>query len=465
MSTGHSDDNLFLTAPVHKIFAATALPMAAIMLMNGLLGIVDAAFLGRFVGTKAMAAVGIAFPVLMLTISLSTLVSAGMSSLLARQLGASARDAAAATFAAAHGLALLIAAMLILIFMVGGWSFALRTAGSDRSVAEMLWVFLAISIFGTSVQFLLGIHADAWRNEGKAGLMALLSLGVTLANIALNYILIVPLKLGIAGSALGTILAQAIGLALLVGLRPFVDGMMPLGSLWQNRWTGGWRRLLALGAPVSLGFIGIALSGAVVLLALRLGDGANYEKSIAAYGIVTRVFGFTFLPIMAIAMAMQSIVGNNVGARLYARSDNVLGIAVATALVYCFAVEFCLLLAGSSIGALFVSNPDVVAQTGRLFRPMAALYLVSGPVFVFGLYFQAVGQPALAGLLTVAKPFVLLPLLIAALAVSGGADLIWFAYPLADSLAAIVAVLVLSSAFKTRRRAGAIGLEGMERAS
>lgn len=224
MSTGHSDDNLFLTAPVHKIFAATALPMAAIMLMNGLLGIVDAAFLGRFVGTKAMAAVGIAFPVLMLTISLSTLVSAGMSSLLARQLGASARDAAAATFAAAHGLALLIAAMLILIFMVGGWSFALRTAGSDRSVAEMLWVFLAISIFGTSVQFLLGIHADAWRNEGKAGLMALLSLGVTLANIALNYILIVPLKLGIAGSALGTILAQAIGLALWSACAPLSTG-------------------------------------------------------------------------------------------------------------------------------------------------------------------------------------------------------------------------------------------------
>jgi len=465
MSTGHSHDNRFLTAPVHTLFAATALPMAAIMLMNGLLGIVDAAFLGQFVGSQAMAAVGIAFPVLMFTIALSTLVSAGMSSLLARQLGAGAREAAGATFAAAHGLALFIAAILILAFLAGGWTFALRSAGSNRAVAEMVWVFLAISIIGTPVQFLVGVHADAWRNEGKAGLMALMSLGVTLANIALNYILIVPLKLGIAGSALGTILAQAIGLALLIGLRPFVEGMMPLGSLWQNRWTGEWRRLVALGAPVSLGFAGIALSGTVVLLALRLGDAADYEKSIAAYGIVTRVFGFTFLPIMAIAMAMQSIVGNNVGARLYARSDKALGIAVATALVYCFTVEFCLLLAGSSIGALFVSNPDVVAETGRLFRPMAALYLVSGPVFVFGLYFQAVGQPALADLLTVAKPFVLLPVLIATIAASGGADLIWFAYPLADSLAAIVAVLVLFSALKTRRRAGAMGFEGMERAS
>ncbi len=461
MSTRHSDDNRFLTAPVHKIFASTALPMAAIMLMNGLLGIVDAAFLGRFVGAKAMVAVGIAFPVLMLTIAFSTLVSAGMSSLLARQLGAAAREAAAATFAAAHGLALLIAAMLILIFLAGGWSFALRSAGTDRSVAEMVWVFLAISIFGTPVQFLLGIHADTWRNEGKAGLMALMSLAVTLINIVLNYIMILVLELGIAGSALGTILAQAIGLALLVGLRPFVDGMMPLGSLWRNRWTGEWRRLLALGAPVSLGFMGIALSGTAVLLALRLGTSADYEKSIAAYGIATRVFGFTFLPIMAIAMAMQSVVGNNVGAGFSARADKALWIAAATVLVYCFAVEVFLLCSGGSVGALFVSNPDVIAEAGRLFRPMAAFYLVSGPVFVFGLYFQAVGQPALAGLLTVAKPFVLLPLLIAVMAAIGGADLIWFAYPLADSLTAIVALLVLSSALRTHRRASGMGFSSM----
>ncbi len=465
MSTRHSHDNRFLTAPVHTIFAATVLPMAAIMLMNGLLGIVDAAFLGHFVGSQAMAAVGIAFPVLMFTIALSTLVSAGMSSLLARQLGAGARKAAGATFATAHGLALVITASLILAFLAGGWSFSLSSAGSDRPVAEMVWVFLAIGIAGTPVQFLLGIHADAWRNEGKAGSMALMSLGVTLVNIALNYILIVLLEFGVAGSALGTLLAQALGLALLVGLRPHVEGMMPLGSLWQNRWKGDWRRLVALGAPVSLGFMGIALSGTVVLLALRLGDSAAYETSIAAYGIVTRVFGFTFLPIMAIAMAMQSIVGNNVGAHLHARSDKALGIAVASALVYCFAVEILLLLAGSRVGALFVANPDVVAETERLFRPMAALYLVSGPVFVFGLYFQAVGQPALAGLLTVAKPFILVPALIAAIAAIGGADLIWFAYPLADSLAAIVAVLVLSSALKRRRFTGGIGLEGMERAS
>ena len=41
-------------------------------------------------------------------------------------------------------------------------------------------------IMATPAQFLLGVHGDAWRNEGHAGLMAVLSVGVTLANIALK---------------------------------------------------------------------------------------------------------------------------------------------------------------------------------------------------------------------------------------------------------------------------------------
>ncbi|TCL74855.1 MATE family efflux transporter [Rhizobium sp. BK251] len=462
MSLRQSPDNRFLTAPSGRIFAATALPMVVIMVMNGMLGIVDAVFLGHFVGAGAMAAVGIAFPVLMLTIALSALVSGGMSSLLARQLGAGSSEAAAATFAGAHGLAVMIASSLILIFLAGGWNFALGVAGPDGPVAGMVWIFVAITVFSTPVQFLLGIHADAWRNEGRAGLMALMSLAVTLINIVLNYVLIVLLELGVAGSALGTALAQGLGLALLAGLRRHVAGMMPLGSLWRNRWTSGWGRMAALGAPVNLGFVGMALSAASVVVALRLAGSADHTQTIAAYGIATRIFGFAFLPVMAVAMAMQSIVGNNVGARLYARSDNVLRIAVATALFYGLAVEILLLSQGTVLGAAFVTDPDVVGEVGRLFRPMAALYLLSGPVFVLGLYFQAIGRPARAALLTMAKPFVLLPTLVTLIAAIWGADAIWFAYPLADGLTATIGTLVLAASLKARGAAAGIGLKVME---
>lgn len=445
-------DNRFLTAPLPRIFALTALPMVVIMTMNGLLGVVDAAFLGHFVGPDAMAAVGIAFPVLMLTIALSTLVSAGMSSLFARQLGAGDTQAAASTFASAHGLALTIAAALIVLFLVGGWRFATGIAGPGSSVASMVWIFLAISIFATPVQFLLGLHADAWRNEGKAGLMALMSLGVTFANIVLNYLLIVIFDLGVAGSALGTALAQIAGLILLATLRGRIHGMLPLPVLLHRRWTGGWGRIVALGAPVSLGFIGMAMSAAVVVLALA--SSPDQAETIAAYGIVTRVFSFAFLPLMAIALAMQSVVGNNVGARLYHRSDKTLWIALSTAAIYGLTVQALLLSRGTAIGEIFVADPAVAATVGNLFGTMALLYLVSGPVFVLGLYFQAIGQPALAGLFTVVKPILLLPGSIATLFALFGPDGLWYAYPISDGLTAILALVVMTQALRRREDAG-----------
>jgi Na+-driven multidrug efflux pump len=321
----------------------------------------------------------------------------------------------------------------------------------------MVWIFLAVTVFATPVQFLLAIHGDAWRNEGQAGWMALLSLGVTVINIILNYILVGVLAFGIAGSAIGTVLAQAMGLALLARLRPYIGGMMPLGTLWRARWTGGWRQMATLGTPVSLGFIGMALSSASVVLALRLSGSIDFARSLAAYGIVTRVFGFAFLPMMAIAMAMQSIVGNNVGARLYTRSDAVLRIAAATAFGYCLAVELVLWSMGTVVGAAFVGDRQVIGEVGRMLRPMTAIYLLSGPVLVLGLFFQAIGQPGRAALLTMIKPFVLLPVLVAATAAVLGADAIWFAFPLADGVTAIIAMLALAGALKHRGDAG-IGL-------
>ncbi|WP_337267457.1 MATE family efflux transporter [Oryzifoliimicrobium ureilyticus] len=458
MSRTISPHNRFLTASPGRIFVATAMPMVVIMVMNGFLGIIDAFFLGHFVGAQAMAAVGVAFPVLMLLIALSTLVSGGMSSLLARQLGAGDRAGAGNTFAGAHGLALAIALILTLIFACCGWQFSLGVAGDNLPLAHRVWTFLAIMIFATPIQFWLGLHGDAWRNEGKAGPMALLSLGVTLFNIVLNYIFVGLLGLGVAGSAMGTVIAQALGLLLLAALRPFIGGMLPLAVLWRSRWTANWRSILALGAPVSLSFIGIALSAACVIASLRMHGGDDYAGQVAAYGVVTRIFGFAFLPIMAIALAMQSIVGNNVGARLLARSDAVLRIAALTALFYCLAVELLLIGAGSGLGAAFGDDPFVIDLIAHMLGTMSLLYLFTGPVLVLGLYFQAIGQPARAALLTLVKPLFLLPAFIIGAAALRGVAAVWFAYPLADGMAAMVAALVLAGVLKARHAPG-LGLK------
>lgn len=458
MSSRHASENRFLTAPTGRLFLAQALPMMVVMSMSGLLTVVDAVFLGHFVGADALAAISLVFPALMATIALSTLVSGGMSSLFARSLGAGRRDEAAAVFARAHGLALLIALALVAAFFVGGEAAIARLAGGQQPIAAMAWTFLAITVCASPVQFLLGLHADAWRNEGRAGLMASMSVGVTVANIALNYMLIVGFGLGVAGSALGTALAQGLDLFLLVVQRLRGRGFVPLASLRKYAWTGGWRSILVLGAPVSLSFIGIALVSATVIATLRLTAGPAYAETVAAYGIVTRIFSFTFLPLMALALAMQSIVGNNVGAGLHLRSDRVLRLALGFAFAYCAAVEAVLLLGSHLVGTAFIGDPAVVAQVATILQPMISLYLFTGPVLVLALYFQAVGRPAPTAALTLAKPFLLSPVLVVALGLTWGVPTLWLAYPLADGLVLVLASAIVIAGLRRRTSGAGFGL-------
>src|SRR5690554_1762709 len=161
------NENPFLTLPVRRLFLSTALPMAVVMSTSGLLNVVDGIFVGQFIGAEALAAVSVAFPVVMLLTALTTLVGGGMSSLLSRHLGAGSRREAEAVFAGAHGLVLAMSVVLILGALTLGPGVISFLAAGNQAVAELAWNYLLILMLGAPVQFGLGLHADALRNEGR----------------------------------------------------------------------------------------------------------------------------------------------------------------------------------------------------------------------------------------------------------------------------------------------------------
>ncbi|RKF23590.1 MATE family efflux transporter [Altericroceibacterium spongiae] len=416
--------------------------MAVVMGMSGLLNIVDAVFLGRFVGPEALAAVSLSFPVVMVLIALASLIGGGMSSLFARHLGAKDKFSAAAIFTAAHGLALSIAGIFFIAFLFLGPAWLRMLAGRNSDIAQMAYVYLLILIGGSPIQFLMSLHADAARNEGRAGFMAILSVCVTFANIVLNYILIVGFGLGVAGSAWGTVAAQILGLLLLLELRRRDNRLVPLSALGGHSLWRNWPSILALGLPLSLSFIGMALVSAAVIVTLKLGSLPGYADSIAAYGIVTRIFGFAFMPLMALALATQTIIGTNTGAGLHCRANAALRLAIVLAFGYCFMLESALFAAHARIGFLFVDDPDLVKSIGTILRPMLVFYLFSGPILIMALYFQAIGNAGRTAALLLLKPFFFAPLFIILFAALLGTQSLWFAFPAADLTIMTVAVFL-----------------------
>ncbi|WP_146345247.1 MATE family efflux transporter [Phaeobacter marinintestinus] len=446
-----SPTNTFLTGPLGPIYLKTALPIIFVMGMSGLLSVADALFLGHFVGPEALAAVTLMFPIYMLIVSLATLVSGGMSSLLARHLGGNRTEEAGAVFAGAHGLALAAAGLLIVGFLAIGEHVVHLAAGGSDALAAMGLTYLRITIFCTPLVFILSVNSDALRNEGRIGFMAAMSLLASVANIGFNYVLIGVFEMGVAGSAYGTALAQALAFAIILGFRLNGTTVLRPVTVLQHRLTSDWRGILALGAPQSLNFIGLALGSAVVMATLQWVRTPEFEYTISAYGIITRVLTFGFLPLLGLSHAMQTITGNNYGAEGWQRSNISLRIGLTAALIYCGIVQFALTVWAPQIGAMFVDNPTVIDEVARILPIILTLFFIAGPLMMIATHFQAIGDAPLAALLGLTKPYLFVIPLTFGLAVSLGEPGIWAAGPVAEALLLCLTVLVL---IRTQRSRG-----------
>lgn len=342
----------------------------------------------------------------MLIVALSTLVSNGMSSLPARYLGAGDLEGARAVFAGAHGLAVVLGAGLILLFVFLGQPMTLLAAGGSDDLAHMGLIYLRITVFFSPLLFVLSVNSDALRNEGCVGFMAAMSLLVSVANIGFNYVLIAVLDMGVAGSAYGTAAAQALAFAIILAFRLFGNTSLRPSTLLQYSIRRYWRRILELGAPQSLNFIGLALGSAAIIIVLQWVGNPGYPDTVSAYGIITRVITFAFPPLQGLSFAMQTITGNNYGAALWQRSDASLRIALWIAFIYCALVQIVVMSVPTQIASAFVSDAAVISEVTRILPIMTSVFFLMGPLMMVASYFQAIGSAATAAILGLSKAYV-----------------------------------------------------------
>jgi putative MATE family efflux protein len=434
--------NKFLTQPLPALYARTAAPIIFIMGMNGLLTVIDAFFLGRYVGADALTAVTLMFPAYMLLVALATLVAGGMASLLARLLGAAEHKKAREVFAGAHGLALIVCLVLIAGFLAAGRTLTALAAGS-AALSSMGYDYISVLVFCSPVMFFLSLNSDALRCEGRMGLMALIALATSLANIGFNFVLIAILDWGVAGSAWGTVFAQGFALLAVLAYRIFAETPVHMRGLPVRGWVRRWPEFLALGAPQSLTFLGISLGSAAIIAAVYRWGGDHYAVTVAAYGIITRILTFIYLPLLGLNMAMQTITGNNFGASLWHRSDASLRLAAILSLAYNSLAQAVLFTARHRVGFAFVDDPATVAEVARILPLITMMLFAAGPIAVLSSYFQAIGEPGRAAILSLSRTYLYALPLTFLLPFVFGETGIWLAGPVAEILAVATALAVL----------------------
>ncbi|MFN4002546.1 MATE family efflux transporter [Microcella sp.] len=305
-----------------------AVPSLGALVAEPLFVLTDTAMVGHL-GAEPLAGLGLASTVLQTAIGLLVFLAYATTPLVARRLGAG--DARGALAAGIDGLWLALGiGVLLLALMVPLSPLVLEAFGAETAVAAAALEYLSIAWWGIPGMLLVLAATGMLRGLQDARTPLLVAAGGFGANIALNAVLIYGLGLGIAGSAIGTVIAQwGMAVALVAvcvrharttgaTLRPGRTGIEAAAR------SGSWLLLRTLSLRIAL--------VTTVVVATGLGT-----PELAATHVWFAVYSLLALALDALAIAGQSLVGHGLGAaqvdRVHAITRRLVGWGVLTGAV------------------------------------------------------------------------------------------------------------------------------------
>jgi putative MATE family efflux protein len=364
-----------------------ALPALGALAAEPLYVLVDTAIVGHL-GRSQLAALGVAAAALGGVFAIFNFLQYGTTAQVARARGAGATETADEL--GVQALWLSGSCGVLVAALVAGFAGPLAALiGAEGQTHSYAVTYLRIASLGLAVAFLTLGGSGYLRGVADLRTPLLIVIWANLANVLLELLFVYGFDWGIAGSAWGTVVAQAaMGAAflLVIARRIVPETWRPVVALA--------RRLLSLGKWIFLRTASLAASFLLAsAVATRFGD-----ASIGAHQIAFQLFFFLALVLDSIAIAGQIIIGRELGAGrindAYAAGSRM--IALSTALGAAFGVA--LLLSEHLVPRVFTGDPDVLAQAAILWPLFALTQPLAGAVFALdGILIGAADGPFLAG--------------------------------------------------------------------
>ena len=390
---------------IPRLLLSFSVPAIVGMMTNALYNVVDRIFIGRGVGALGLAGATVGFPIMLVLMAFGMLVGMGGGALVSIRLGENKKPEAERILG--NSLILLIAISAVLTAL--GLIFLdplLRLFGASDTILPYAREYVSIVLAG-SVFMGLGFGMNNFiRAEGNPRIaMATMLIGAVL-NIALDPIFIFGLKLGIRGAALATVLSQAVAAAWVLSYFLGKTSSLSLRAANLKLDLGILRRIVAIGSPPFVMQLAASVLNAILNNQLQRYGG---DLAISAMGILYGVMMFIFMPVFGLNQGAQPIIGFNYGAGKYdrVRKTLVLAIGAATAIML---VGFVVtrVFADAVVRLFSGDNPELIALGTQAMRIYLAMMPVIGFQIVSANYFQAVGKPRPAMILSLSRQVLLL---------------------------------------------------------
>lgn len=438
-------ENKMGSQPMLRLILSMSLPAMFSMLIQALYNVVDSYFVAKL-GQDALTAVSLAFPVQTLIIAVAVGTGIGINSLISRRLGE--KKQLEADRAASHGLSLAILtwvvfAILGILFVGPFFHFFTQNPNVLEKGIDYTGIVTVFSI-GCFMEINLEKTLQA---TGNMMFPMLFQLSGAITNIILDPILIFGMfgipAMGVSGAAIATVIGQIVSMifSIIIVFTKGHDVKISLkGAIFH--WNTV-KEIYRVGIPsIIMQSIGALLTTLLNMILIGFS-----EAAVSVLGVYYKLQSFVFMPVFGLTHGLMPIMGYNYGARKKERIYSAIRIgtiiAVAIMAVGTLLFEF---FPGWLL-QMFEASDEMLQIGTTAFRLIAICFLPAAVGIIASTLFQAVGMGTKSLIISILRQLVVI-LPAAWLFSKIGLDYVWIAFPLAETVALVIGVIMMIGVFR-----------------
>ncbi len=428
-----------------KSLIALSIPIIFANILQTAYQLTDTFWVGRL-GTAAVAAVSISFPIIFLFISLGGGLAMAGTILVAQYKGKDDKKAVDHITSQTLIMVVFISVILAAIGYVLS-PFFISLMGAEPNVFSIAASYMKISFIGMIFMFTYMVFQSLMRGVGDVKTPMYIVLVTVLLNLIIDPLFIfgygfIP-AFGVTGAAIATIGTQ--GIAAIIGIALLIKGkhqiQLHLNDLKPD--VPLIKKMFKLGFPASIEQSTRALGmSAMTFLVATFGT-----LSLAAYGIGSRILSVVIIPALGLSMATSTLVGQNMGAGKISRAEKITKLSALFGFIILTIVGIIIFLFAKQISAIFIPGELETIQSSALFiKIMALTFGFIGIQMALNGAFSGSGNTMISMVLSIVSLWVLrFPIAYLISMHTHFAEVgIWIAFPAANVIAAIITVIWFS---------------------
>ncbi len=435
--------------PINKLLVKFSVPSIIAMLVTALYNIVDQFFIGQSVGSLGNAATSISFPLSITCIAIALLFGIGGASAFNLSMGAGDKKTAAYYIGNAAAMLFLCGLVLCIISEIF-LKPMLLFFGSSKSVLPYAMTYTRITAIGFPMVILTAGGGHLIRADGSPNMSMMCNLIGAVINTVLDAIFVFGMNMGMAGAALATIIGQ------------FVSAVVVIVYMFHYKTVKLQKKHLVIcskyiGRVAALGGSPCSNQVAMMVVQIILNKSLKHYGSLSVYGedipvacvgIITKVNQMFFSFVIGLSQGLQPIASYNYGAGKFDRVKSAYKKSILCGFTMCIIAFAMFQIFPRQIISIFGKGDETYYRFAiNYFRIFLFCTCVNCLQPITSTFLTAIGKPKGGMFLSLTRQIIFLLPLIVILPFIMGIDGIMYAGPIADGLAAVVAVIMIKREF------------------